>query len=99
LERWNHNIHYHRVVLDAVPPEAKRALDVGCGEGILARTLVRLVPEVIGIDQHGPSIELARRRATDGVDYVRDDFLRHEFEPGSSGRTGSTPRPRSGRRR
>lgn len=82
-ERWNHNIHYHPVILDAVPAGARRALDVGCGEGILARELARAVPEVIGIDQDGPSIELARRQDTDGVEYVEGDFLRHGFEPGS----------------
>jgi len=38
-DRWNHNIHLHRVVLDAVPSGAKRALDVGCGEGMLSRDL------------------------------------------------------------
>lgn len=82
-ERWNHNIHYHPVVLEAVPPGAKRALDVGCGEGMLARELARSVPEVVGIDRHGPSIELARGQRTGGVEYVHDEFLEHEFEPHS----------------
>lgn len=36
-ERWNHNVHLHPVVLDAVPTGAQRGLDVGCGEGMLAR--------------------------------------------------------------
>ena len=40
---WNHNIHYHRLILDAVPPGARRALDVGCGEGTLARQLRAVV--------------------------------------------------------
>jgi 2-polyprenyl-3-methyl-5-hydroxy-6-metoxy-1,4-benzoquinol methylase len=35
-DRWNHNIHYHPVVLDALPPDCERVLDVGCGEGLLA---------------------------------------------------------------
>jgi len=35
--RWNHNIHYHRRILGAIPENAQRALDVGCGEGMLAR--------------------------------------------------------------
>jgi hypothetical protein len=30
--RWNHNLHYHRVILDAVPAGCRRSLDVGCGE-------------------------------------------------------------------
>ncbi len=36
-QRWNHNIQYHRLVLAAVPPGCQRVLDVGCGEGMLAR--------------------------------------------------------------
>ncbi len=34
--RWNHNIHYYRLILDAVPTGARSALDVGCGNGLLA---------------------------------------------------------------
>ncbi|CAM5436502.1 hypothetical protein [Streptomyces canus] len=29
---WNHNVHYHRLVLDAVPDDCREALDVGCGD-------------------------------------------------------------------
>jgi SAM-dependent methyltransferase len=81
---WNHNIHYRAVVLDAVPDGCERALDVGCGEGWLARDLRRSVPHVTGIDRDGPSIELARRHepASD-IEYVLGDFLEFPFEPGS----------------
>jgi hypothetical protein len=34
--RWNHNLDYHPLILDAVPEGCQRALDVGCGAGILA---------------------------------------------------------------
>jgi len=61
-ERWNHNIHYHRLILEAVPAGCQRALDVGCGEGMLARQ----VPCVAGIDQDAASIEMARRHDQDG---------------------------------
>ncbi|MGH3801121.1 MAG: hypothetical protein ACRDTD_13480 [Pseudonocardiaceae bacterium] len=45
-ERWNHNLHYHSMILNAVADGSVRALDVGCGEGTLARQLRRLVPQV-----------------------------------------------------
>lgn len=80
--RWNHSIHYHPRVLGAVPEGAKDALDVGCGEGMLARRLRRTVPHVVGIDQHGPSLDEARRYDHD-VEYVHGDFLTHPFEPES----------------
>lgn len=75
-ERWNHNIHYHPVVLDAVPLDALSALDVGCGEGMLARALRTVVPEVTGIDLDQPSLELARA-AGDDISYLEGDFLTH----------------------
>lgn len=81
-DRWNHNIHLHRVVLDAVPAGARRALDVGCGEGMLARELAERVPEVVGIDLDEPSVRLAREHG--GLPtYVHGDVLVHPFEPAS----------------
>lgn len=83
-ERWNHNIHLHPVVLDAVPAGAQRALDVGCGEGMLTRDLGRVVPEVIGLDLHRPSLELALSQQCGArTSYVQGDILDHPFEPES----------------
>jgi len=82
--RWNHNLHYHRIVLDAVPARATRALDVGCGEGDLARDLRARVPLVTAIDRHGPSIERARQRAgAGGIEFITGDFLEYELPAGS----------------
>ena len=73
---WNHNIHYHPVILGAVPDGCRRALDVGCGEGMLARDLRDVVPQVVAIDSDGPVIGRARRLDLGGsVEYVRGDFL------------------------
>jgi 2-polyprenyl-3-methyl-5-hydroxy-6-metoxy-1,4-benzoquinol methylase len=60
-DRWNHNIHYHRVILDAIPSSCQRALDIGCGDGDLTRQLRALIPDVIGIDHDQASIAAARR--------------------------------------
>jgi SAM-dependent methyltransferase len=80
--RWNHNIHYHGIVLAAVPTGARRALDVGCGEGMLARRLRPLVPHVTGIDLHEPSLDAALRQS-DGVTYLRADLLAAPFPAAS----------------
>jgi len=83
-DRWNHNIHYHRVVVDALPAGCGRVLDAGCGEGLLARTLSDRVAHVTALDRHAPSLELARRNApADNVDHVLGDLLAAPFPPAS----------------
>ncbi|HEX8671119.1 MAG TPA: class I SAM-dependent methyltransferase, partial [Longimicrobium sp.] len=81
-EPWNHNIHYHRLILDAIPPGARHALDVGCGEGTLARQLRALVPNVTAIDVDPASIDLARQAGPD-IEYLLGDFLTYPFHPAS----------------
>jgi SAM-dependent methyltransferase len=81
---WNHNIHYHRLILGAVPDGCRRCLDVGCGEGALARDLRRVVPRVVAIDSDEPVIDRARQQAgSAGVEYVTGDFLTYDFAPES----------------
>jgi SAM-dependent methyltransferase len=80
--RWNHNIHYHRVVLDAVPAGARSALDVGTGDGLLAADLRVLVPDVTAVDTDEAVLESARR-LDPAVRWVHGDVLHHPFEPGS----------------
>lgn len=78
---WNHNIHYHSFVMSEVPPNCKRALDVGCGRGVLTHRLARLSQEVVGIDVDSGC--LAQARTThDGhgnVTFVEGDFLTESF--------------------
>ncbi|WP_342216101.1 methyltransferase domain-containing protein, partial [Nocardia farcinica] len=69
-DRWNTNIHYHDVLVEAVAPHAGRILDVGCGEGMLCRRLRRGGRAIVGIDNHPPSNALAR--APSGAGGPRD---------------------------
>jgi 2-polyprenyl-3-methyl-5-hydroxy-6-metoxy-1,4-benzoquinol methylase len=82
---WNANIHYHRVVLASIPPNAERVLDVGCGDGILTAELVDAgVPRVLGIDVDRPVLERARARHADkAIDWIHGDALELAFEPAS----------------
>ena len=83
-DRWNHNAHYHSVILEAIPPGCRRALDVGCGEGTLTRELRQLIPEVVGIDSDPRSIAAARAHPDAGdIRYIDGDALAFEFEPAS----------------
>ena len=80
--RWNHNSHYHRVVLREIRPGATRALDVGCGEGALLEDLVLKVPTVVGIDAD-PTILRQAAQAAPTATIINGDFLTHSFEPES----------------
>jgi ubiquinone/menaquinone biosynthesis C-methylase UbiE len=71
---WNHNTHYHRRVLRALPEGARSALDVGTGDGFLAADLRERVPDVVGIDIDADVLERARRTGAD-VRWVHADFM------------------------
>lgn len=79
------NIHYHRVVLDAVPSGAVDALDVGCGNGLLSFDLAARGLDVVGIDPDAPSIERASTDpdASGRTTFLCADVFTHPFEPGS----------------
>ncbi len=80
---WNHNIHYHPVVLAEIPYNAERALDVGCGEGVLTRRLHQRVRHVVGINLDEASVAKARSQPLSDIDYVLGDFMTYPFEPES----------------
>jgi ubiquinone/menaquinone biosynthesis C-methylase UbiE len=74
--RWNHNIHYHRLVLDALPSSARTALDVGTGDGLLAANLREHVDSVTGIDVDPAVLERAHGSGVD-VEWVLGDVMTH----------------------
>jgi SAM-dependent methyltransferase len=79
--RWNHNLHYHPLIIAAAPRDCARALDVGCGDGALTRELRSVSRLVVGIDNDSRSIEAARAQGGERIEYVLGDFLDHPFEP------------------
>jgi SAM-dependent methyltransferase len=83
-ERWNHNIHYHSVILAALPQPCDRVLEVGCGEGFLVGELSAVARQVTAMDIDAPTIQLAKQEATaTNIGFVLDDFMAHPFEPDS----------------
>lgn len=51
-----------RELLRCIPSHARRALDVGCGDGLLARAIAGQGLDVVGIDVSAGMIALARAR-------------------------------------
>ena len=82
---WNANIHYHSVIVEAIPPGARRVLDVGCGDGILSAELVRTgIPHVVGLDVDGPVLERAKtRHGGVAVEWQEGNLFDVPFEAGS----------------
>ncbi|MGC0363741.1 2-polyprenyl-3-methyl-5-hydroxy-6-metoxy-1,4-benzoquinol methylase [Rhodococcus sp. 27YEA15] len=77
--RWNHNTHYHRLILDAVPTGARSALDVGCGNGLLSMELSNSVPEVTGIDLDEGVLDDARH-LSNKITWIQGDAMSYEFD-------------------
>jgi SAM-dependent methyltransferase len=82
---WNSNIHYHPVILAAVPPDARRILDVGCGDGLLSAELARRRgPVVVGLDVDASVVTRARtRHPGSGIAWLCADVLAAPFKQGS----------------
>ncbi len=78
---WNHNFHYHPLILGLVPARCLRALDVGCGEGLLTRRLATCCGEVIGIDRdesvHAALLE--GQELEGSVCFVAGDVMSYPF--------------------
>jgi len=84
---WNHNVHYQPVILGAVPAGCGAALEVGCGDGLLASKLAERCAEVTAIDRDSRMTALARARAqrarTGRVTVVEADYLAHPIADAS----------------
>jgi SAM-dependent methyltransferase len=81
---WNHNTHYHRLVLAAMPTDAGRVLDVGCGEGDLLADLLSVTPTVVGLDIDASILRraacVAPRAALVNADLLSYPFKRESFD-------------------
>ena len=73
---------FHRdVFLELLPPPGRRTLDVGCGEGRLARDLAELGHRVVAVDA-APSMVAYAREADPEGEYVLASGSELPFEDG-----------------
>jgi SAM-dependent methyltransferase len=85
VESWNHNSAYYGLVRSAVPDGCRDALDVGCGDGRLARSLAAPGRGVLGLDPSAAMVESARGHGAGvpGLEYRQGAFLDQDFAPES----------------
>src|SRR2546423_1037543 len=82
---WNHNIHYHDLILSMAAPRCRRTLDVGCGQGLLARRLAQHCQEVVAIDVDRDVISRATGRGGPEarIKFVESDVMTYPFSDDS----------------
>lgn len=82
---WDHNHHYHPVLLRHVPPGCAEALDAGCGMGDFTRLLAARCGHVTGLDLSPNMVAEARRRSAGlaNVDYARADIMTEPLPAGA----------------
>ena len=74
-----------RALLAHVPAHAKRALDVGCGDGVITRALASRGMNVLGIDVSPRMIDLARGRSDPAlrIEYRHADVMTDALPDGA----------------
>lgn len=73
---WNHNEHFHGWILRNLPARRQAAVDIGCGQGVLAGKLATHFTHVLGIDRNEgmAAAASARLRGFPQVSIHRGDF-------------------------
>jgi len=82
---WSHNDHFHGWILRNLPARRERALDVGCGRGLLVERLAGRFTRVDGIDadEGMVAVAAARLETCAGVFVQRRDFAEVAASDGS----------------
>ncbi|GCE31625.1 SAM-dependent methyltransferase [Dictyobacter alpinus] len=80
--QYNHNEHYVELLLRQIPPDCQNALDIGCGDGELARRVAeRSATVVSGIDPDQAMIQRARELTRNPlIQFAEADFMQHQFD-------------------
>ena len=82
-ERWNHNNHYHDLLIGHVGAGCECVLDVGCGHGFFAARLAEVAGHVdaIDLDRHVVR-EASRLHPSARIDFRQADFLTVQLPAG-----------------
>jgi len=74
---WTHNNHYHPFLLDHIPAQCDKALEIGCGSGAFSRLLAERSRHVLGLDLAPEMVRIAQERSKNcpNVEYQIVDVL------------------------
>jgi ubiquinone/menaquinone biosynthesis C-methylase UbiE len=80
-ETWNHNAHYHELLLSQIPEGCRQVLEIGCGTGEFSRLLARRATKVLAIDLSPQMIRIASAHSTlyPNIEFVRGDVMSCQF--------------------
>lgn len=79
-EAWDHNIHYHRYLINSLPSRCATSLEIGCGTGAFSRLLAERSEHVTALDLSPQMISIASERSKQypNIDFeVADAVTRH----------------------
>lgn len=78
---WEHNNHYHKLLLKHVPVNCIQALDIGCGRGDFTRLLAQRSQNVLGIDLSPVMIKKAKEQSkvNETIKYEIGDILEKDL--------------------
>ena len=76
-EYWNHNVAFHRRIVKNAALRGGRALDVGCGDGLLLSRLATVSRCAVGLETDEQAVARARRRLeqTPQAEVLLDDVM------------------------
>lgn len=79
---WNHNTHYHKLILRHLPETHDSALDIGSGSGLFSFILSSTFKEVFSLepDQKSISYSKSKYKCQNNIVFIDGSFLEHDFK-------------------
>lgn len=80
-DRWTHNNHYHKFLLQYLPTNCEQSLEIGCGTGAFSRLLATRSGCVTALDLSPRMIRIARGRSRHfpNLEFQITDVIKWKF--------------------
>jgi len=79
---WNHNTHYHKLLLRELPNQSCSALDIGSGSGLFSFKLSSAFKEVFSLEPDEASCEYSQTRyeSQSNMSFINNSFMEYDFK-------------------